>query len=89
MIFLKRNFDWVGFLLEFKPWPFWLSWEKFYLGLFSTWALKKEKNNLNQIKVVNLVKLEDFPLATLIKIAMILLIVSSVMYCYNLPSWNF
>lgn len=71
IIFLNKNFCAI-FLLD---------WLWFRLGLISTWALKKEKNNLNQIKVVSLVKLDDFPFATFIKMEMILLIVYSVMYC--------
>jgi len=60
---LKRNLD-AGFLFG------WLG-----LGFTYAWALKKEKNNLNQIRVVSFVKLEDFPLATFIKIVIILFIV--------------
>lgn len=79
IIFLNRNLD-PNFLLD---------WFMFWLGLISTWALKKEKKSLNQIRVVNLVKLEDLPLATFIRIEIVLLMVYSFMYCYNLPSWNF
>ena len=71
IIFLNKNLDPI-FLFD---------WLAFKLGLNSTWALKKEKKSLNQMRVVNLVKLEDFPLATLIKMEMILLMVYSVMYC--------
>ena len=75
MIFLNKNLDAI-FLLD---WTWFCIW--FWFGLVSTCALKKEKNSLNHMRVVSLVKLEDFPLATLIKIEMILLIVYSVMYC--------
>jgi hypothetical protein len=65
MIFLNKNLVWTGFLLA-----------EFWFGLLSTWALKNEKNILNQINVDNLEKLENFPLATLMSIVIILLVVS-------------
>ena len=87
MIFLNRYFDWFNLLLLLRFWPF--IWRLFYFDLFSTWALKNEKNNLNHIKVDNFVKLEDFPFATRIKIQMILFIVYSLTSCSNFPYWNF
>ena len=70
IIFLNKNLVWTDFLFA-----------EFWFGLISTWALKKEKNILNQINVDNLEKLENFPLATLINIVIILFVVSSFKYC--------
>lgn len=63
IIFLNKNFVEIIFLLLPR------------LGFCYTCALKNEKNNLNQIKVDSLEKLENFPLATLINMVIILLII--------------